>query len=57
MGTFFLFQTTLPELDIEESIWIQSEEVLNTKERQLRQYTIKEVLIYWKDTSQTYTNS
>ena len=43
-------QTKLPELDEEGSIWLHPEAVLSTRERQLRQRTIKEVLIQWKDT-------
>ena len=44
-------QTTLPKLDEEGSLWIQLEVVLDTREHQLRQRTIHEVLIQWKDTS------
>ena len=43
-------QTTLPGLDEEGSIWFQPKEILDTKEHQLRQRTIHEVLIQWKDT-------
>eukprot|EP00253_Pinus_taeda_P014706 PITA_14706 len=44
-------QTSLPELDEEGSIWLQPEQVLDTRKRHLRGYTIKEVLVEWKDTS------
>eukprot|EP00253_Pinus_taeda_P012571 PITA_12571 len=44
-------QTSLPELDEEGSIWIQPEQVLDTRVKQLRGRMIKEVLVKWKDTS------
>eukprot|EP00253_Pinus_taeda_P011588 PITA_11588 len=44
-------QTSLPELDEEGSIWLQPEQVLNTRVKQLRGRMIKEVLVKWKDTS------
>eukprot|EP00253_Pinus_taeda_P010611 PITA_10611 len=44
-------QTSLPELDEEGSIWLQPEQVLDTRVKQLRGRMIKEVLIKWKDTS------
>lgn len=46
-------QSTLPELNEEGSIWIQLEAILNTRQCQLCQRTIKEVFIQWKDTSPT----
>jgi hypothetical protein len=44
-------QTNLPELAEEGSIWLQPEAVLDHHERHLRQRTIKEVLVQWKDTT------
>eukprot|EP00253_Pinus_taeda_P003570 PITA_03570 len=44
-------QTSLPELDEEGSIWLQPEQVMDTRERPLHGRVIKEVLIKWKDTS------
>eukprot|EP00253_Pinus_taeda_P022061 PITA_22061 len=44
-------QTSLPELDEEGSIWLQPEQVLDTRVKQLCGRMIKEVLIKWKDTS------
>ena len=44
-------QSTLPEMDEEGSIWIHPVAILQTRERQLRHRTIKEVLVQWKDTS------
>eukprot|EP00253_Pinus_taeda_P016774 PITA_16774 len=44
-------QTSLPKLDEEESIWLQPEQVLDTRVKQLRGRMIKEVLVKWKDTS------
>jgi hypothetical protein len=49
IGTWCQLQTNLPELAEEGSIWIQPEEVLDQRERRLRQRTIKEVLVQWKD--------
>ena len=46
-------QTNLPELAEEGSIWLQPQAVLDQRERRLRQRTIKEVLIQWKDTTPT----
>eukprot|EP00253_Pinus_taeda_P024865 PITA_24865 len=44
-------QTSLPELDEEGSIWLQPEQVLDTRDKHLRGRMIKEVLVKWKDTS------
>eukprot|EP00253_Pinus_taeda_P001595 PITA_01595 len=44
-------QTSLPKLDEEGSIWLQPEQVLDTRVKQLRGRMIKEVLFKWKDTS------
>eukprot|EP00253_Pinus_taeda_P003446 PITA_03446 len=44
-------QTSLPELDEEGSIWLQPEQVLDTRDKHLRGYMIKEVLVKWNDTS------
>jgi hypothetical protein len=49
IGTRCQIQTNLPELAGEGSIWIQPEAVLDQRERRLRQRTIKEVLVQWKD--------
>jgi hypothetical protein len=49
VGSNCKVQTNLPELDEEGSIWLQPKAVMDTKERQLRQHTIKGVLIQWKD--------
>jgi hypothetical protein len=49
IGTRCQIQTNLPELAEEGSIWLQPEAVLNQHERLLRQRTIKEVLVQWKD--------
>jgi hypothetical protein len=43
-------QTSIPELDEEGSIWLQPQAVLDQCEIFLRQHTIKEVLVQWKDT-------
>jgi hypothetical protein len=42
-------QTNLPELAEEGSIWLQPEAFLDQREHRLRQRTIKEVLVKWKD--------
>eukprot|EP00253_Pinus_taeda_P025942 PITA_25942 len=47
----FGIQTSLAELDEEGSIWLQPEQVLDTRVKQLRGRMIKEVLVKWKDTS------
>jgi hypothetical protein len=44
-------QTNLPKLAEEGSIWLQPEAFLDQRERRLRQRTIKEVLVQWKDTT------
>eukprot|EP00253_Pinus_taeda_P015382 PITA_15382 len=44
-------QTSLPELDEEGSIWLQLEQVLDTREWHLHGHMIKEFLVKWKDTS------
>jgi hypothetical protein len=51
IGTKCQTQTNLPELDEEGSIWLQPQAVLDQRERRLRQRTIKEVLVQWKDTT------
>jgi hypothetical protein len=49
IGTRCQLQTNLPELAEEGFIWLQPEAVLDQRERRLRQRTIKEVLVQWKD--------
>jgi hypothetical protein len=49
IGTRCQLQINLPELAEEGSIWLQPEAVLDQREHHLRQRTIKEVLIQWKD--------
>ena len=49
IGTRCQIQTNLPELAEEGSIWLQPEEVLDKRERHLRQRTIMDVLVQWKD--------
>jgi hypothetical protein len=51
IGTKCQTQTSLPELDEEGSIWLQPQAVLDQREHRLRQCTIKEVLVQWKDTT------
>eukprot|EP00253_Pinus_taeda_P005241 PITA_05241 len=51
IGNNCRIQTNLPELDEEGSIWLQPEQVLDTRVKQLRDRMIKEVLVKWKDTS------
>ena len=51
VGPNYQVQSTLPELTEEGSIWIQLVAILQIRERQLCQWTIKEVLAQWKDTS------
>jgi hypothetical protein len=51
IGTKCQIQTNLPELVEERSIWLQPHVVLDQRERRLRQRTIKEVLVQWKDTT------
>jgi hypothetical protein len=49
IGTRCKIQTNLPELAEEGSIWLQLEAVLDQREHRMRQRTIKEVLVQWKD--------
>jgi hypothetical protein len=49
IGTKCQTQTNLPKLDEEGSIWLQPQAILDQHERRLRQRTIKEVLVQWKD--------
>jgi hypothetical protein len=49
IGTKCQIQTNLPKLAEEGSIWLQPEAVLDQREHCLRQRTIKEVLVQWKD--------
>ena len=51
IGNHCQIQTNLPELDEEGSIWLQPEQVLDMREQNLHDRTIKEVLVKWKDTS------
>ena len=51
IGNNCRIQTSLPELDEEGSIWLQPEQVLDTRVKQLHGRMIKEVLVKWKDTS------
>jgi hypothetical protein len=51
IGTKCQNQTNLPELDEQGSIWLYPQVVLDQRERRLRQRTIKEVLVQWKDTT------
>eukprot|EP00253_Pinus_taeda_P035048 PITA_35048 len=51
IGNHCRIQTNLLELDEEGSIWIQPEQVIDTREWHLRDCTIQEVLVKWKDTS------
>ena len=53
IGTRCQIQTNLPELAEEGSIWLQPEAVLDQRKRHLRQRTIKEVLVQWKDMTPT----
>lgn len=43
-------QSTLPDMTEEGSIWIHPMTILQTRECQLHNRTIKEVLVQWKDT-------
>jgi hypothetical protein len=52
-GTKFQTQTNLLDLDEEGSIWLQPQDFLDQRENILRQRTIKEVLVQWKDTTPT----
>eukprot|EP00253_Pinus_taeda_P026333 PITA_26333 len=51
IGNNCRIQTSLPELDEEGSIWLQPEQVLDTRAWHLRGRMIREVLVKWKDTS------
>eukprot|EP00253_Pinus_taeda_P033469 PITA_33469 len=51
IGNNCKIQTSLPELEEEGSIWLQLEQVLDTRERHLCGRMIKDVLFKWKDTS------
>eukprot|EP00253_Pinus_taeda_P001875 PITA_01875 len=51
IGNHCRIQTSLPEVDEEGSIWLQLEQVLDTREQHLHDHMIKEVLVKWKDTS------
>jgi hypothetical protein len=51
IGTRCQIQTNIPKLDEEGSIWLQPEAVLDQREHRLRQITIKDVLVPWKDTT------
>ena len=54
MGQDCLIQTTFPELDEEDSIWLQPEVVLDTQEFHLHKRIVHDVFIQWKDTSLKY---
>jgi hypothetical protein len=49
IGTKCHTQNNLPELDEEGSIWLQPQAVLDQQQHHLRQRTIQEVLVQWKD--------
>jgi hypothetical protein len=51
IGTKCQTQANLPKLDEEGSIWIHPQAVLDQREHRLRERTIKEVLVQWKDTT------
>jgi hypothetical protein len=51
IGAKCQIQTNLTELVEEGSIWLQAKAFLDQRERHLRQKTIKEVLVQWKDTT------
>eukprot|EP00253_Pinus_taeda_P034508 PITA_34508 len=51
IGNNCRIQTSLPELDEEGSIWLQPEQVLDTRVKQLCDRMIKEALVKWKYTS------
>jgi hypothetical protein len=51
IGTKCQSQTNLLELDEQGSICLQPQAVLDQREHHLRQRTIKEVLVQWKDTT------
>eukprot|EP00253_Pinus_taeda_P032978 PITA_32978 len=50
IGNNCRIQTSLPELDEEGSIWLQPEQVRDTREWPLHGRVIREVLVKWKDT-------
>jgi hypothetical protein len=54
MGTKCQTQTNIPELDVECSILLQPHIVLDQCECHLRQCTIKDALVKWKDTTPEY---
>ena len=49
IGTNIRAQTILPDMDIEGSIILEPEAILNQHTRQLRSMAITEVLIQWHD--------
>eukprot|EP00253_Pinus_taeda_P006336 PITA_06336 len=51
IGNNCRIQTSLLELDEEGSIWLQPEQVVDTRVKQMCGHMIKEVLVKWKDTS------
>jgi hypothetical protein len=51
IGTKCQPQTCLSELDEEGSIWLHPQAVLDQCECRLRQCTIRELLVQWKDTT------
>jgi hypothetical protein len=51
IGTKFQTQTSLPELVEEGSIWLQPQAILDQHGHFLRDCTIKEVLVHWKDST------
>jgi hypothetical protein len=51
IGAKCQIQTNLPELAEEGSIWLQPKAVLDQRGRRLRQRTITEVLVQWKNTT------
>jgi hypothetical protein len=56
VGSKCKVQTNLPKLDEEGPIYLQLALVLDTRECQLRQHTISEVLIQWKDMPLKYVH-
>eukprot|EP00253_Pinus_taeda_P014110 PITA_14110 len=51
VGNNCIIQTRPLELDEEGSIWLELEQVLDTREQYLHDRMIKEALVKWKDTS------
>lgn len=49
LGQHFVTSTKLPPLDKEEELILILEKILETRERKLRNMTIKEYLLKWKD--------